>query len=87
VICRLRGRGRVLLPSCTPGSHAPGTWSAALSTEDPAYTDAPLPIVVTNAPAGIDVRFARPGAVVLTAGLRQTDGTAPGQQAFPAGSM
>jgi maltooligosyltrehalose trehalohydrolase len=69
LVCRLRGRGRVrLLPACTTASHAPGPWSVAMSTEDPAYTDAPRAIAVADAPAGIDITFARPGAVLLTAG-------------------
>jgi maltooligosyltrehalose trehalohydrolase len=68
-VCRLRGRGRVrLLPAPGTADQAPGPWTVALSTEDAAYTQAPLAIAVAEAPAGIELTFARPGAIVLIAG-------------------
>ena len=62
-ICRLRGGGTVrYLPGPALERKA---WRLALSTEDPAYVAEPRPIDVLDAPAGIQLTFPRPGAVIL----------------------
>jgi maltooligosyltrehalose trehalohydrolase len=63
VVVRLAGAG----PVEVAGVGGLGV-QARLSTEDPAWAAPPAPPVVEPGPAGLTVRFTRPGAVVLVAG-------------------
>jgi maltooligosyltrehalose trehalohydrolase len=62
-ICRLRGEGAVrYLPDPPMAADA---CTIILSTEDAAYVEQPQPIRLSAAPAGVELAFDRPGAVIL----------------------
>ncbi|TFG87006.1 MAG: DUF3459 domain-containing protein, partial [Gemmatimonadales bacterium] len=64
-VVRLLGSGVVEIPASALRGAPPGSWTAVLSTEDPEHSPDPLPIGLDPAGRTLQVRFARPGAVVL----------------------
>jgi maltooligosyltrehalose trehalohydrolase len=66
VVARLRGQGRVHLGASGLTLGVPANaWTTVLTTEDPAFADDAVPIVVDiDKP---EVHFSRPGAVILAA--------------------
>ncbi len=67
VVVRLLGSGTVEIPASALRGAAPGAWTPVLSTEDREHSPDPLPIGLDLAGGALQVRFARPGAVVLKA--------------------
>jgi hypothetical protein len=66
-IVRLRGAGSVTLSRGTGELVSlDDRFAPALSTESPAFADDSAPLDLTIAPDVVTVRFARPGAIVLT---------------------
>ncbi len=63
VVVRLKGQGPVSWPA---DARARPEWRVTLSTEEPAYAADPRPVGLETSPAALVLRFARPGAVVLT---------------------
>jgi len=64
LLARLRGSGNVTLTIEDVGV---GTepWEVILDTEDPRYAPDPRPIDVTGVPGAAQIRFSRPGAIML----------------------
>jgi maltooligosyltrehalose trehalohydrolase len=64
VIVRLRGAGLVTVPRPDESLRG-GTAEAVLSTEEPRFTLDPHPVSITARGVAREIRFARPGAVLL----------------------
>ncbi len=66
VVARLRGRGVSRVP---PSGLAPGAsgapWALVITSEDESLCPDPAPIAIEGTPEALDVRFQRPGAVIL----------------------
>jgi maltooligosyltrehalose trehalohydrolase len=63
LVVRLQGSGTARVPGARNAQ-------VMLTTEDPDLAHDPQPIAVTSGEEGADVRFVRPGAILLRAGLR-----------------
>lgn len=65
LVVRFAGRGPVELPATLLKGSPPGSWSVLLSTEDEGHAPDPHPVKLAPSASGLQVGFARPGALVL----------------------
>jgi maltooligosyltrehalose trehalohydrolase len=76
VVARLRGAGVVDLHGHEFTQGAVRNWVPILTSEDPVFSPSPAPILAECSSLAPIVRFARPGAIVLSASLLSPDTSA-----------